>query len=85
MGRGGSKLQSDAVRGVACVYCGVGAMFTDPRMLISAFLIGTGCKILLRSATETTVRVTTGKPLGGNSLGSSKDIVIKEEGGISRR
>ncbi len=73
-------LRSDAVRGVACVYCGVGAMFTDPRVLISAFLIGTGCKILMRSAVETKARVT-----GGTLSTGSKDIILKPEGGITRR
>ena len=73
----------DAVKGVLLVYLGIGVMLTDPRFLISAFLIGCGCKMLMRSATETTARVVGGRPLG-TMPGGSVELVIKQEGGISR-
>ena len=74
-------LRHDAVRGVAVVYLGIGAMFIDPRVLISSFLIGTGCKLVMKSAWEPiTAHVTAGRLAAG-----SKEIVIRTEGGVSRR
>ena len=65
-------LRHDAVRGVALVYLGVGAMFIDPRVLISAFLIGSGCKLVMKSAAPVvTVR-------GGTPLGRTGELVIRE-------
>ena len=71
-------LKHDAVRGVALIYLGVGAMFIDFRLLASAFLIGSGCRLVTKSATPL-VRVTIGQPLrhtGG--------ITIRDGGGIRR-
>ena len=65
-------LRHDAVRGVALVYLGVGAMFVDPRVLISALLIGSGCKLVMKSAAPV-VTVWGGKPLGHTG-----DLVIRE-------
>jgi hypothetical protein len=71
-------LRDDAVKGVALVYLGVGAVFTDIRLLISAFLIGSGCRLVMKSAVPL-IRVVSCKPL--NHTG---EITIREGGGVSR-
>ena len=73
-------LRHDAVRGVALVYLGVGAAVVPANLLLSALLIGTGCKLVTRSAVQVTVRVTSGMLASG-----STDLVVKPEGGVSRR
>ena len=71
-------LRHDAVRGVALVYLGVGAMFMPTNLLMTAFLIGCGCKLVMKE----TVRVTQTIRV---ALSRKTEIVLREEGGISRR
>ena len=69
----------DAVRGVLLVYLGVGAVFVPANLLLGAFLIGSGGKLVMRSAAPLArLRPT-------NPLGCKHDLVIKPEGGIRRR
>jgi hypothetical protein len=64
------------VTGMAVVYIGVGAMFIDPRFLISAFLIGTGTRMVMASRLESiTARV----------INPARDIVIRESDRVAVR
>ena len=65
-------LRHDAVRGVALVYLGVGAVFVPANLLLSAFLIGSGCKLVMKVAAP----VVNARAVTPTSCGS--DIVIRE-------
>jgi hypothetical protein len=73
-------LRHDSVRGVALVYAGVACMFIPLNFIASAFLLGAGIRLTMRSAVTVAVKVTNvslNRPSG--------DIVLREEGGITRR
>jgi hypothetical protein len=73
-------MRHDSVRGVALVYLGVGAMFVPLNFLASAFLIGTGARLVMQSTITVTARVT------GVSIGrSTGDIVLRRSGDIAPR
>ena len=73
-------MHDDAVRGVALVYLGVGAMFVPLNFLASAFLIGHGARLVMKSAQPITARVV-GTPI----CHGTGEIVIRPEGGVSRQ
>ena len=73
-------MQHDAVRGVALVYLGIGAAFVPSSLLLSAFLIGSGCKLVSRSGVQVIVRVV-GEPMARRST----EIRLRPENEISRR
>lgn len=72
--------RDDALRGVALVYLGIGAMFVELNILAAAFLIGSGVKLVTRSANALTARVIT--PAIG---GIRTEILHLKGGGIRRR
>jgi hypothetical protein len=73
-------LRHDAVKGVALVYLGVGAVFVPTSLLLSAFLIGCGCRLVMKSAVRVSARVMY------VSIDHSKgDIVLRETGTVSTR
>ncbi len=72
-------LTHDAVRGVALVYLGIGAAFVPASLLLSAFLIGSGCKLVSRSGVQVIVRVA-GEPMARHS----GEIVTRPRDEISR-
>jgi hypothetical protein len=67
-----SWFRHDAVKGVALVYLGVGAVFLPTNLLLSAFLIGSGCKLVMKSAAPV-VKIFNGMPLSRTG-----EIVIRE-------
>jgi hypothetical protein len=73
-------LRHDSVRGVALVYAGVACMFIPLNFIASAFLLGCGIRLTMKSVVTVVVRVTNvslSRPNG--------EMVIREEAGISRR
>jgi hypothetical protein len=64
-------LRHDSVKGVALVYLGVGAMFVPLNFLASAFLIGCGARLVMKSAAPVL------GVWGGRPLGSTREIVIR--------
>jgi hypothetical protein len=71
-------LRDDAVKGVALVYLGVGVVFTDLRIITSAFIIGNGCRLIAKSASPLVRAVTILTP------GQAGKITNREGGGVSR-
>jgi hypothetical protein len=73
-------LRHDAVKGVALVYLGVGAVFVPASLLLSAFLIGCGCRLVMKSAVHVSARIM------NISIDHSKgDIVLRETGTVATR
>jgi hypothetical protein len=70
--------RDDAVKGVALVYLGVGVVFTDLRIITSAFIIGNGCRLIAKSASPLVRVVTILPPV------HTAEITIREGGGVSR-
>lgn len=73
-------LRDDSVRGVTLVYLGVGVMFVPLNFLASAFLIGQGARLVMKSASAITARVV------GPSIGRGKgEIVIRGSNAMEKR
>jgi hypothetical protein len=73
-------LRHEAVRGVALVYLGVGAVFMPTNLLMSAFLIGCGCRLVMKSAVQVSARV-----MNVSIDHSRGDIVLRETGNVATR
>ena len=73
-------LRHDAVRGVALVYLGVGAVFVPTSLLLSAFLIGCGCRLVMKSAVHISARV-----LNVPIEHARGGIVLRETGKVATR
>jgi hypothetical protein len=74
--------RDDAVRGVALVYGGVGVVFIDLSLIASAFLIGSGLRLVCKSASRITARVVSGTGLNHQS---GEIVVIKQSGEVDTR
>jgi hypothetical protein len=74
---------SKPVRGMLCIYLGVGAMFIPPQFVVSAFFIGCGTRMVMGSFT--TVVAHASKSFNTSLHRPGGDLVIREEGGITRR
>lgn len=57
-------MRHQAVRGVACVYLGCGALFLPPQFIVSAFFIGCGVRMVSTC---------------GQTGASSRDIVLRTQ------
>ena len=63
---------------MALVYLGVGAVFVPANLLLSAFLIGSGCKLVMKSAAPY-AQVWGGKPPAATALRQKPgEIVIRQ-------
>jgi hypothetical protein len=71
-------LRHDAVKGVALVYLGVGAVFVPTNLLLAAFLIGCGCRLVMKSCVHITARVMN-VPIDHDK----GDIVLRESGKLA--
>jgi hypothetical protein len=73
-------LREDAVRGVAMVYAGVACMFIPLNFIASAFLLGCGIRLIMKSAVHVSARV-----MNISINRSSGDIVLRESGKVATR
>jgi hypothetical protein len=71
-----SWVWSQPVRGVVCVYLGVGAMFVPPQFLVSAVFLGMGLRLIM---TTPTVAVRVVNP---SLLKSSGEIAGRNAGAV---
>jgi hypothetical protein len=72
---------SRPVKGIVCIYLGIGAMFVPSQFIVSALFLGMGTRLLMSEFKPLTVSV---KPAAGIAR-TAGDIVVRESGSISTR